>query len=812
MSMRTAHPDQPCNASRTALASHGRLAFVVLLTLALPGCRGCFQPDEDPAGDKQAEDKQRQQRPKPDFDLGRLQILLRDEGSTRNLVKPGHWMTATQAMTANNFDFHAELESAATDRSRLPILVPNTAFRLTTVRPVVLPRGQTRELETLFFIPHVPRGDDLAGPATVWLRNTLRARRGGAAVDGADEPATAMPAYQYFFVVLADVPDRYAYLKRLDSIAPPVLGEGDLAEATVHYRVMLPSPDRRIPLPSHGLTWTPIAYVLWDGLRPNQLSPDQQQALLDWLHWGGQLVVSGPVSLDLLRNSFLEPYLPALAAQACQLSSRDFEELNQGWSLTSARKKVAAALVPSQDKPLVGVRLQPHPEAVAIPDTQGLVWERPVGAGRVVVTAFSLADRPVVNWSSFDSFFNACLLRRPARVFQATREGETHVRWVPWPDSARMRDARLVTGLRYFSRDAVAASDPRKASLPVAASGQTHVAGWDDSSAVSEAARQTLREAAGIAIPEARFVFRVLVIYLLVLVPVNWLVFRLLGRVEWAWLAAPVIAIAGAVVVVRLAQLDIGFARSRTEIAVLEVQGGYPTAHLTRYTALYTSLSTAYDFQFEREAAAMPFPQRVPYAPGPQESVADVTLRHDPQLQLSGFQVASNSTGLVHSEQLQDLGGVLQRTGTDVAAGGVRNGTSLLLQDAGVLRKTADGGLELAWIGRLAAAQTVALSFRPAASGDDYLTEASQETRQTLGRLLDLACCDAALHHGDVRLVAWTDQTLPGLEIRPQASQQTVRTLVLMHLRRGSRPPPQPDQNLRLDVADQVAEPAAEQR
>ena len=59
---------------------------------------------------------------------------------------------------------------------------------------------------------------------------------------------------------------------------------------------------------------------------------------------------------------------------------------------------------------------------------------------------------------------------------------------------------------------------------------------------------------------------------------------------------------------IRLAQLDIGFARSRTEIALLEVQGGYDKAHLTRYTAVYTSLSSSYRLAFAHHSAlALPF-------------------------------------------------------------------------------------------------------------------------------------------------------------------------------------------------------------
>lgn len=813
-----------------------QLAFLLLAALVLPGCRGCLQPDLDPAAQKKKEDEEKKkEKPKPDFEVGRLQVLLEDSGGTRNLVKPGHWMTTSQRMKANNFDFHAELESATTDRNRQPILVPNTAFRMTIARPVVLPKGQTRELETTFFIPDLPPSSDSMNPTTVWLRNTLRARRGGREVYGADEPTTAMPGYQFFFVVLADNSDRYGFLKSLDSINPPSLGEGDLAERTMHYRVVLPASDRRIPLPAHGLAWTPIAYLLWDGLRPNQLTPDQQLALLDWLHWGGQIMISGPNSLDLLRGSFLEPYLPAVAARAVQLPADRFEELNQGWSLVSKRKKAAAALTVPPGKTLVGVELEPHAEASALPETGRLVWERSVGAGRIVVTAFSLSDRAVLNWGSFDSFFNACLLRRPARVFSLSPDGELDAQWVDFPGYANMRDGRFVTGLRYFSRDAggvamvkpvlppepipdpVAAGEQRAPATgpvtltpalasPVASQGQ--VAAWSDTSPVSSAARQTLVEAAGIEIPEAGFVFRVLVIYLLVLVPVNWLVFRVLGRVEWAWLAAPVIAIVGAVIVVRMAQLDIGFARSRTEIGVLEMQGGYRSAHLTRYSALYTSLSTAYDLRFENEAAlAMPFPRSVPFSPGLHESTYDVSFRRDRQISLSGFQVASNSTGLVHSEQMQDLGGVVQLAGQDPASWSVVNGTKLPLRDAGVLHLAADRQLSLAWVGNLEPGQTATLSFRGVPSATEYSRTVSGEARQTLSRLLDLASQGVPLREGEVRLVAWTAQPLPGLAIRPQASQESLRTLVLVHLRRHTLPAPRGDRNLRLDIIDEAVQP-----
>ena len=44
---------------------------------------------------------------------------------------------------------------------------------------------------------------------------------------------------------------------------------------------------------------------------------------------------------------------------------------------------------------------------------------------------------------------------------------------------------------------------------------------------------------------------QVLAVYLLVLVPLNGCLFWLMGRIEWAWFAAPIISILGAAAVIR---------------------------------------------------------------------------------------------------------------------------------------------------------------------------------------------------------------------------------------------------------------------
>ena len=122
-----------------------------------------------------------------------------------------------------------------------------------------------------------------------------------------------MPSYQYHFVVLAKEPSRYTLSEDARFVKVPFDGESDAddTEDPLHYRVVHVDVGQTIPLSDNPLTWTSIAYMLWDEVDPQLFTPEQERALVDWLHWGGQLIVSGPDSLDLLKGSFLEPYLPA---------------------------------------------------------------------------------------------------------------------------------------------------------------------------------------------------------------------------------------------------------------------------------------------------------------------------------------------------------------------------------------------------------------------------------------------------------------------------------------------------------------------
>jgi hypothetical protein len=329
----------------------------------------------------------------------------------------------------------------------------------------------------------------------------------------------------------------------------------------------------------------------------------------------------------------------------------------------------------------------------------------------------------------------------------------------------------------------------------------TDVASWNDFGPVACAARAVLTKAAAIEIPDRAFVVWVIGGYLVVLVPLNWLVFRMMGRVELAWVAAPVVALLWTALVIHLARLDIGFARSQTEIDVVELQGDYPRAHVTRYLALYTSLSTSYRLESEDPGALMlPFPETDKPRSLPSGG-RRLTLHYGKDAGLHGMAVESNSTGFVHGEQMLDMGGAIRLTGGAGGALQVVNGTGLALHGARVVRKNGEA-VQSAWIGTLAPGQAAALEYTtesdPAARATGRPNPAHGEglpEQLDLGALVAQAESAQDLRAGEQRLVAWSMDALPGMTVNPLAPQIERASLIVAHLEYGFGPDPRPDAN-----------------
>ncbi|WP_145280812.1 hypothetical protein [Pirellulimonas nuda] len=815
----------------------------------MPGCKGCEPETPQAKAARELKDAEEQERERiarlqrekaaEPFEIAAPVPLPNETDLALLLVKPGHWTAVSQKMESKLEDWVGESTQELLDKQDRPIAVPRTAFSIRSTRPVALPKQQVKQIDTVLF----PAPSD--EPTRIISR--LSDRGGGVRRTDGPLPLSPMLAHQYNLVVLAKEPARYTFLKSLYAVNAPFSGfePESLIGSTLpfprQYRVVTPKLDGQPPIPDAPLCWTSIAYVVWDEVDPDTLSPQQRTALVDWLHWGGQLVISGPDSLGLLRQSFLDPYLPAEGDGAVSMTARTLGPLSDAFLVG---RRQAAALRPTT--PWSGVKLTRRPGAAAVPGCGDLVIERPVGRGRVVVTAFQLAERDLLNWSGgAENFFNAALLRRPGRKFLSREKysvGSDSGVVVEWLAGEPTRvSAADNTRVRYFVRDTHADGDAAVTFKPqvVAGGGRFNAfpgfeeqpieeltpptfsggyGAWNDFSAASSAAREALREAAGVNVPGRGFVLACLGIYLLLIGPVNWAFFQTLGRVELAWIAAPILAVLATWVVVRQAQLDIGFVRAQTEVAILEAQPDYPRGCLTRYTALYTSLATTYQMEFEDgSAVAAPFAARDDFTLLPGESLSPVEFSRQERVRLRNLFVSSASTGMAHSEQMIDLGGAVSLTKSSAGLPQITNRTQHTLSSLALVERQdgqKDAPLRGCWIGELLPGQSAAVSMQPVLSADgapflkERAAEDAQAERLNLEPLFELALSRELLEPGSARAVARINRAIDGLTVTPQASQQQGATLLVAHLRHAPPPAPEGDANAPSDIAKETRQPS----
>jgi hypothetical protein len=799
------------------------LAAVLGVTLLAVSSLAVAQ--DAPASDtKQTEaDEKEKEKPKPPFEIG--QVIPRfgdptddvggDEGP-RLVIKPGHWTSTTQSMQANYKDFLGEFSAEGLDDSRQPVAIPHTEFGLQITRSVTLPKGEEREVDVELFVPQQTMGTR--------FKTTIVDRDTGGSVFEVTPKLEFQPAYQYQFVVLAAEPAKYAFLKVTNTVRAP--WEEEFEESSqAHYLVTLAKTGKQVPLPESSLAWTSVAYLVWDSVDPSSFTLAQQKAMLDWLHWGGRLIINGPDSLAMLEGGFLEPFLPAEDAGPRKVTAEELTAWSDFWRQREAGKEVTA-LEPRQTFP--GIELNPLDGAKQLPGAAGLFYVKNVGRGAVVVSAIQLSEREFINWPGFDGFLNAGLLGRPRRLFSTPPFEGVQVDWADY--QSRRLDAHLTTPLRLFARDAqTSANTQRVPGTTPNQFGTTEltelkvdrpggVAAWDEFSQAAQVCRELLIVAAGVQVPGVGFVLGCLAFYLIVLVPFNWLIFHTIGRPEWAWIAVPFIAMFGTWVVVKQAQLDIGFVRSQTEVAILELNGDHDRGLLTRFAAMYSSLATTYDTVFPNQtsAVALPFPaNNTDPAVWKDSVVFDESI--DPQL--TGLTVSSSATRLLHAEQIVPLAGPLKLAKSSRGTDQIENHTEYDLRDVAVVRRRFDRNGEpkydASWLGELRKGSSTALGLASIGWQDGKLPfvterEASAKTRalpsMAIDPLVQLAFAfddkndPVGSKRDEVRLVGVIDEPLPGMEITPEASQRQGATVVIAHLSFGPLAEPRPDVNSPSDV------------
>jgi hypothetical protein len=746
--------------------------------------------------------KKAMEKAKPPFEFFRSQILPFD---VLPYVKANHWNTLTLELRANLADYTGLLQTAPV---RLLDMPHDIVFR----RDARLIQEQQHKLGMQLMLPQVTkelmlvltRPDAIRGEGE-WLASLIK-----------------LDPHQMIVPVLSPEPGGYTTWNKFQATVP-ASGEKDplSLERQRYYRLVLPqNPDKPSLLSTHPLTWTTTSHIIWDGLLPEALNIGQQQALLDWLHWGGQLIIVGGAgpSLTTLQESFLAPYLPAVpSGRNSGLAKEDLEPLaneypepmwpGQYAEMIEGRPDMGRATFPKYkaEPAIIAVPLKKTVLFTGLNPTEGatelrfgpkkehlLGAEKRVGRGRLLILAVKLSDPALAAWPGLDTLVRRVVFRRPEESWDGSRQ------------VFGMLSGRELSWVRYVGRDlgAVSVVDPN---AQPSISGEVNavpdpVAAWMDNSALPVRARKVLEKASGLTIPGADFVLKVVLAYGLALVPVNWLVCRFVfRRRELAWVLAPLMAFGFAIVVERAAAYDMGFDSACDEIDVLEIQGDYPRGHLNRFAALYSTGRVRYSIAFPDDPTALALPMNMQRALRGEESVQSV-FQSTPEPALTAFPVQPRSLAMYRAEQLINLPGglaLLKKGETRT----VVNNTGMELHDAVLVEV---GTKRRYRLGTIAAGASAPLGepFEPPkpkpgepAPDDDKIDwiatdRKAMSPKEPFLEMLRSYDWGRPEDRGEWRLVGWAANPHPGQKLEPAIDRHRGFRLVVGHLTYGNAPNP----------------------
>jgi hypothetical protein len=814
---------QQCSLLRWRIA--GFVAVLVLAWTHSAGAQLTTQEEErlkilsDPEMVKKKLDEKRD---RPPYEFFKSQVAPFD---VLPFVKPNHWSTLTLEMRANDEDYDGLLQTDPTPLLGMPM-------EMIFHRDARLLKKQRRALSQQVILSRIPKE---------WLvsltrPNSLRADASWQTI------LTAMEPHQALIVVLSkDATTHFATWSRMTAVIPSGTERDDpqKLDRQRYYRIVLPTEPDKLAMSSHSLTWTTTSHVIWDGLPPDALSVSQQQALLDWLHWGGQVIFTGGAgqAYSLYRESFLGPYLPGEpTGQSVALNAADLRPLSQSYPPPSVPflpqgedysniQKVPqmmqlgriyqppVPIEPPPDKPVYLAVLRPTEGASTIPLGEAsphlLAVERRVGRGRITMLTINPTEPVFAHWPGVDTLVRRVVLRRPEEgVVGPAPIGATGYQG---PARANL-GAQDLTWYRITSRDArigddsaghlplvagIAPPPPKKDETgleeeqPVVT--PPGVADWRDNSRFPALSRDLLEEASGISIPSSRFVLNVILAYLIAVVPLNWLICRFaLNRREWAWIVVPLVALGFAIGVQRGAAYDMGFESASDELDLLEVHGGYPRAHLSRFASIYTSGRENYTISYPNNNGTA---LALPLGTGrsiPGEDVTTCTWQSTPTPALSNLIVQPRSLSLFRAEEIMTMAGSIRLEG-DPAARRVVNGSELELRDATLIDITGPDRDEWKerYLGTIAAGASVEISAGEGAEAPETVDAGPGPDLNTFLEAVRTTWERRDENSGQIRLVAWVARAMPGQVIEPAPDRLRGFTAVLVHLSSG--PPPSPD-------------------
>jgi hypothetical protein len=189
------------------------------------------------------------------------------------------------------------------------------------------------------------------------------------------------------------------------------------------------------------------------------------------------------------------------------------------------------------------------------------------------------------------------------------------------------------------------------------------------------------------------------------------------------------------------------------------------------------------------------------------EDITQSWWQSTPVAALLNFTVQPRSLAMFRAEEMLSMNGNIRLAETE-GKRQVENSSALELRDAVLIESTGAGKRQERWLGTIKAGASVDIEPKEAEEPRSRIDAGPGPDPNPVLEALRSSWEDREEDKGEIRLVAWAKDALPGQLIEPAIDRKRGFTAVLVHLRSG--PPPSPDgRRYNLLASGTAAEDAA---
>lgn len=363
--------------------------------------------------------------------------------------------------------------------------------------------------------------------------------------------------------------------------------------------------------------------IVINNIDTHQLSPQQVTAIETWIVSGGRLVIGGGPGGMMTTSGLPESILPVNITDLVEVTASELSDLAQ--FAGSDLIVTAQPIMASESKPVSGYLLSGSP-------TQPWIYERPIGQGVVDFVAFDLSGIPFNGWPGTLSFWQALI-----------GSSASYPENMPFDMSVRqMRGNQLAYAL---------------SNIP------------------------------SLDLPSIQGLSILLIFYILIVGPLNYLVLRKVKRLHYAWVTIPVLTVLFTAGSFGIGYILRGNDLIMNKIALVELKSG-GSASVTTYLGLFSPRQQSYEINVLGEGLVSPMNTSDSYMWGPGGVAVTgsemIFVQGNPSI-VRGLTVNQFSMQSFMSEEIWNGFGTITgdlRLENDVMVGVIRNGSAYKLIDA----------------------------------------------------------------------------------------------------------------------------------